>query len=58
MHLIEGCLPSAAASFLGQERKRPFSLSGEKKPLSQLKENPKPLNVKLFLAFGFVTHQV
>ena len=33
MHLIEVCLPSAAASFLGYGKEKPFSLNGGTPPL-------------------------
>lgn len=49
MHLIEVCLPSPAASFLGYGEEKAFFIEGGK-PLLPIKGNPKPVNVKPFLA--------
>lgn len=56
MHLIEVCLPSAAASFLGYSEENIFFMKWGNPPSPPIKKRPKPWNVKLFLAFCFVTH--
>lgn len=59
MHLIEVCLPNAAAFFLGYAKEKACFIKGVEKTLSQLKKkNPKPFNVKLILDFCFAIQQL
>lgn len=48
MHLIEICLPSAAASFLGYGKEKTFFIKWEEKTLPQLKPKQTSLEHKAF----------